>query len=863
MEKGVGVMRGTVGRAMHRDGTFSSASDALTDGDRASEFQLVLNTLISPSKATSRQIRLSSSVTSLGRMSSMSSFDDRSHASGRKQKRYDQLPMENDVVMGGDMPTNRKSGKLRNAKKGKPKGRKTAKPGSRENLTLALDKMWQHDASYAPSDPVKSGKKPQNLRRTPSVSSYPSYAARFGLNRERRLQRRSRSAPRGSPPKNTVAGLSRDLDSALKLSEVAHESRDSISPTESDASSAAAVKYGTMHAALDDYNFALVQDTFGAYPVAKERTRRRKRKPSRRSISVDNRDGRRVVGSEDTLSQEKVGVARYSSAEEDYDVLSRCGCSACSDPEFSQPHRSSSPWKVRKESGPLTQRQKLIRQLKEYPVHLNEVEMKQGFFGQQVEEHKVRMQQRAVPGFITPLTTARINSEREREGSTTQRQRADEPEEATRSPSPSQRQLDLPPEMMSMGENQNQGGWRTAQKVRLANIVEEAQQQKRDWLVAFGSNTYGQLGCTGKEDRAKPSMVKFRGKNLAQIAAGGEYACALTVEGLLYMWGRNSHGELGLGDVRDRHLPWLVRGVFQKIRLKKVACGYEHTLALSVSGAVYAWGCNESGQLGNGKKTSPAAVSMGIESEVLEPQRVQGFKGRRCSDIACGENHNLVIDEKATLWSWGNNAQGALGLGHFESVLEPTQIPQTYRRFFVSISCAADASIACTDHGDVFTWGDDELGQLGHGNVFCKQVGGKSAEMKKSVVLQGVRIVEVAAGFAHMVVVSDMGRVYSWGYNAMAQLGTVTSSDIQRTPILIGTLKEHNIIKASCGLCHSVFLSSKGDVLTCGKGDNGRLGHRDQRDKKNATRIIDLVGKNAFDISAGGEFTVCALRTVS
>ena len=112
----------------------------------------------------------------------------------------------------------------------------------------------------------------------------------------------------------------------------------------------------------------------------------------------------------------------------------------------------------------------------------------------------------------------------------------------------------------------------------------------------------GELGRAAGHYGGKPSLVEVRGV-LRQLSCGGAHTAALTDDGQLYVWGRGTEGQLGLGDYRPRTVPALVKALGEQGKgttVLQVACGAHHTLALCDNGDVYAWGSNEEMQLGLG-----------------------------------------------------------------------------------------------------------------------------------------------------------------------------------------------------------------------------------------------------------------------
>ncbi|NXT04954.1 HERC5 ligase, partial [Prunella fulvescens] len=145
-------------------------------------------------------------------------------------------------------------------------------------------------------------------------------------------------------------------------------------------------------------------------------------------------------------------------------------------------------------------------------------------------------------------------------------------------------------------------------------------------LFTWGQNTHGQLGVGSQTTLTpKPQLVeRLKGIPLAQIAAGGAHSTAVSLSGAVFSWGKNSFGQLGLGDTQDRDCPTYV-GALEHWKTVFISCGADHTAGLSKEGLVCTFGAGGSGQLGHNS----------TRNELL-PRVVAELWGARVSHIACG-----------------------------------------------------------------------------------------------------------------------------------------------------------------------------------------------------------------------------------
>jgi alpha-tubulin suppressor-like RCC1 family protein len=159
------------------------------------------------------------------------------------------------------------------------------------------------------------------------------------------------------------------------------------------------------------------------------------------------------------------------------------------------------------------------------------------------------------------------------------------------------------------------------------------------------------------------------------------------------------------GDKNVKDNKFDVEQLFDDIIITDVKCGFGHSIALTNDGEVYAWGCNLNGQIGNGKE----------DTFQSKPSKVNGFNNNRVVMISCGFHHSMALTEKGHVFSWGNNSWGQLG---FETTVNSNK-PKLIELNGVSIkkiSCGRRHSLLLTDDGFIYAFGDNSFGQLGDEN---------------------------------------------------------------------------------------------------------------------------------------------------
>jgi alpha-tubulin suppressor-like RCC1 family protein len=180
-------------------------------------------------------------------------------------------------------------------------------------------------------------------------------------------------------------------------------------------------------------------------------------------------------------------------------------------------------------------------------------------------------------------------------------------------------------------------------------------------LRCWGANDQGQLGDGTRDSRLVPTTVALNGADVAQVAAGGQHTCALTGDGRIQCWGANRDGQLGdgtTGGSRPVPAPVGLPG-----RAVHVSTGLAHSCALTADGAAWCWGRNEAGQLGDGSRVMRSL-----------PVRVAGDGATRFAQIAAGGTHSCAVDAGGAVWCWGQNTRGAVGDGSTTARERPVRV---------------------------------------------------------------------------------------------------------------------------------------------------------------------------------------------
>ena len=316
---------------------------------------------------------------------------------------------------------------------------------------------------------------------------------------------------------------------------------------------------------------------------------------------------------------------------------------------------------------------------------------------------------------------------------------------------------------------------------------------KNDGTVwAWGFNDfYGQLGdgaSDGVTHKRTPVQVKGGAsgdeflKDVIKVFAGGYHTLAITRDGKLWAWGRNSTGQLGYGTGGTGagiNIPTPVQvkgkdGVGFLEDVIKVFAGGSHTLAITGDGKLWTWGYNQFGQLGN--DTIPTGTSTsGNISYSPTPVRVKGGTSgdeflEGVSEVFASANYTVAIKNDGTLWAWGENNDGQLGNGNTSWYSTPVQ-EKSGATDWVSVSGGNRHTIALKMNGTIWAWGRNVEGQLGKGDGYSAN---NSENWEPKKLGEASDLIGVAGGYNHSAAIRRSGIVWTWGSNGTGQLGDNT-----------------------------------------------------------------------------------------
>uniref|UniRef100_A0A8C5CS70 HECT and RLD domain containing E3 ubiquitin protein ligase 4 n=1 Tax=Gadus morhua TaxID=8049 RepID=A0A8C5CS70_GADMO len=255
------------------------------------------------------------------------------------------------------------------------------------------------------------------------------------------------------------------------------------------------------------------------------------------------------------------------------------------------------------------------------------------------------------------------------------------------------------------------------------------------------------------------------------------------------------------------------------------------------------WGNASYGQLGLG----------GIDEEiVIEPRKCDFFHGKQVCDVGCGRRHTTVLLEDGTVYTFGCNDLGQLG--HDKSRKKPEQVVALDAQNIVAVSCGESHTLALNDKAQVFSWGLGSDGQLGLNNFEeCVRV---PRNIKS---LSDVQITQVACGYWHSHALSK-GKLFSWGQNRYGQLGLGTDRQGLPTPQHVQSLQGIPFSQVTAGGAHSFALTQSGAVFGWGRNKFGQLGLNDNNDRHSPTLLKSLRSQRVIYVCCGEDHTAALTK---
>ncbi|WP_340015437.1 fibronectin type III domain-containing protein [Paenibacillus sp. FSL K6-1318] len=315
-------------------------------------------------------------------------------------------------------------------------------------------------------------------------------------------------------------------------------------------------------------------------------------------------------------------------------------------------------------------------------------------------------------------------------------------------------------------------------------------QQGQVW--GWGLNSNYQLGEATTANRTSATRITTL-DGFSMISTGLKQNIGLRPDGTVWTWGAN--------DYTNQRLPLTKVPGLEKV--VSISAGLQHYMALKEDGTVWTWGDNGLGQLGVGGK---------IPYNSLEPVQVVGL-----TDVVAinGSYYNsMVLKEDGTVWIWGNGSR-AIGYKTSTSTIHYSPIQISGLSNIVQIDMTYLHGLALRNDGTVWSWGMNESGQLGLGDFIDHPTPTQIPDLNN--------VIKITAGYSHSMALTNNGEVWTWGNNYYGEVGDGTTIQKRPTPVKAAHLKGATDIEA--GEMYSYALKKNGSLWAWGFNTYGQLGN--------------------------------------
>ena len=364
-------------------------------------------------------------------------------------------------------------------------------------------------------------------------------------------------------------------------------------------------------------------------------------------------------------------------------------------------------------------------------------------------------------------------------------------------------------------------------------------------ITALGLGIPGNATLTVTAVALTFTVVDAGGGRDTPFASEGDFTCGVTSAGAVYCWGGNGKGQLGDGSTTRRLIPVLALAP-AGVTFSSVSTGWRHTCAVTVTpvvGDVYCWGRNENGRLGDG-----------TQGDRSVPGRVAAPSGITFLSVSAGGQHTCgVAAGTRDIYCWGRNSSGQVGDATTTDRFTPVRVSAPAGVIFNSVTAGGEHSCAVATTGAVaYCWGANSSGQLGDSTNTLKN----APVRVKPPTATSVLFAAVTAGEQHTCGRTTSSIAWCWGQNANGQLGdnTVVSKNgpaaVQQGALVFA--------EVSAGNQHTCARTSAGAGYCWGKNAYGQLGDGSLSDNSVPTLTQ---GGLTLSRSAGGAQHTCGLAT--
>ena len=328
-------------------------------------------------------------------------------------------------------------------------------------------------------------------------------------------------------------------------------------------------------------------------------------------------------------------------------------------------------------------------------------------------------------------------------------------------------------------------------------------------LYCWGYGVNGRLGSGLTDEVQTPVRERLRRNDWASVETGYDHTCARTTAGVLYCWGLDTSGELGIGGASTMDANNAIPRVVEQPTTgtwRSFDVGYQKTCALTTTGAMYCWGKDPWG----GNWSQPDRLT--LTGLALPASGTWATVSSSSSEA----HYNCATTSTGALYCWGDNGSDRLGIGR--SSAAPAQLRSPASGQWASVKLGDVHTCAITTLGALYCWGSDQYGKMGTG-------ADSVTPLKLTAPASGVWTT-VSLGNYHTCATTSLGALYCWGYGGDGQLGLDDDSG-RSAPTLVAAPATGTWVTVTAGERHTCATTSLGALYCWGLNVSGQLGLND------------------------------------